>query len=790
MIIKYFLKMDIDKYFYSVRLDILLEQIQRHVQDEKVLYYVKMILNSYHDELFNKDVDVLKGMPIGNVTSQLFANIYLHDLDFYVEHTLKPKYRTFGIDLFYVRYVDDFVFLCDNKNVLLEIRNVVLEFLHKKLDLHISNHKIILNSVENGIPFLGYVILPLKKTYNISIMNNINCFHFVSHFKKVNKLLKVKNETIKRFKQKVKKKNYEDTVNALISFKGHCDLCNPFLIKKLCTKLLQNKVTNSYKFKNRPAFYEQKSGTEIRNRNQEQKSGTEIRNRNQEQKSGKMAKNRIFKFSCLFTLLSFNSRRYKKCISPVVATALLLVVAVVAVVGFQGWFGTYSTNILSGVESSSVNDVRTSQIETIVGNSLYLKNDYDNLTIKDIKVNGYSCFDSETNYSKGVLEINITDCILNLNTNTPDVVVVTDKGLIEKKIYVKSVNTTETGSGGLPPVVDLSCSLNGTTIDNGSSHVFYLYDKPYNNLAGCSAISQERTCFGGTLDGTNNYSYSTCNDSLAPMQGGEWVLVFANEDLGVNNDFYIMKYEAKFTNTVSKTQDATYNGWQYAGAGGDLSIRSHPTPEPITHITQPQAISSCASLGTGYKLITRAEWVTVAREAENNTYNWNSSEIYSESMYKGHSDNSPSFSLSVTDINDGYTGTLNSGTSNQRRIVKLYNGEIIWDLSGNVHEWNSDVYNTNAESSLGQSSSNYYEWTNIDTSYNYFKPYNTSLTSSNGIGTVYASVGNAIPSGTVHAFRSGGAWSLGVEVGIFSLILNSAPSGSGFSIGFRCSYNP
>ena len=261
--------MDIDKYFYSVRLDILLEQIQRHVQDEKVLYYVKMILNSYHDELFNKDVDVLKGMPIGNVTSQLFANIYLHDLDFYVEHTLKPKYRTFGIDLFYVRYVDDFVFLCDNKNVLLEIRNVVLEFLHKKLDLHISNHKIILNSVENGIPFLGYVILPLKKTYNISIMNNINCFHFVSHFKKVNKLLKVKNETIKRFKQKVKKKNYEDTVNALISFKGHCDLCNPFLIKKLCTKLLQNKVTNSYKFKNRPAFYEQKSGTEIRNRDQE-----------------------------------------------------------------------------------------------------------------------------------------------------------------------------------------------------------------------------------------------------------------------------------------------------------------------------------------------------------------------------------------------------------------------------------------------------------------------------------------------------------------------------------------
>ncbi len=480
----------------------------------------------------------------------------------------------------------------------------------------------------------------------------------------------------------------------------------------------------------------------------------------------------------------------KKCISPVVATALLLVVAVTAVVGFQNWFGTYSTNILSGVESSSVNDVTTSRIETIVGNSLYIKNDYDNLTIKNIKVNGYSCFDSETDYAKGILEINITDCILNLNVSTPDVVVVTDKGLIEKKIYVKHVNITETGSGGLPPVVGLSCSLNGTTIDNGSSHTFYLYDKPYNNLAGCSAISQIRTCNDGTLDGTDNYSYSTCNDSLAPTQGGEWVLVFANEDLGVYNDFYVMKYEAKFVNTASKTQDATYKGWRYDTAGGDLSIRSHPTPEPITFINQTQAISLCASLGTGYKLITRAEWVTTAREAENNTYNWNTSEIYSGSMYRGHSDTEPAYSLFVTDINDGYIGTGQSGTSEQRRTLKLYNGEIIWDLAGNVWELNSDVYNSNAESSLGKSSTGTYEWTTISSSYNHLKPYNTSLTLSNGIGLVYVDVDDADPSGIVHAFMSGGHLSLNSYTGVFALYLYGSPLSSYYSVGFRCSYNP
>jgi len=478
----------------------------------------------------------------------------------------------------------------------------------------------------------------------------------------------------------------------------------------------------------------------------------------------------------------------KKCISPVVATALLLVVAVTAVVGFQGWFGTYSTKILSGVESSSANDITTSRIETIVGNSLYIKNDYDNLTIKDIKVNGYSCFDSETNYSKGILEINITDCIVNLNVSNPDVVVVTDKGLIEKKVYVKDV--IQTGSASLPPVDGLSCSLDSAIVEEGSSHTFYLYDKPYNNLAGCSAISQVRTCNDGILDGISNYSYAVCNDSLAPMQAGEWVLVFANSDLGVNNDFYVMKYEAKFVDTASKTQDATYKGWRYDTAGGDLSIRSHPTPEPITYITQTQAISVCASLGTGYKLITSAEWVTTARETENNTYNWNSGTIYSGSMYKGHGDNAPVGFLSITDINDGYIGTGDSGISDQRRTLKLYNGEIIWDLAGNVWELNSDVYNSNAESSLGKSSTGTYEWTTISSSYNHLKPYNTSLTLSNGIGLVYVDVDDADPSGIVHAFMSGGHLSLNSYTGVFALYLYGSPLSSYYSVGFRCSYNP
>jgi len=469
------------------------------------------------------------------------------------------------------------------------------------------------------------------------------------------------------------------------------------------------------------------------------------------------------------------SSHSKKCISPVVATALLLVVAVVAVVGFQSWFGTYSTNVLSGVESSSVNDVSSINIETVAGNSLYIKNSGSNLSIKDIKVGGYSCYDNDTVYNTGVFEIDISSCLENISISNPDVVVVTDKGLIEKKIYYKPRPK--------------ACSVGNLVLETGDSYTFYKYDKPYNNIAGCSAISQERTCSGGVLSGTNEYSYLSCNDSLAPTQGGEWVLVFANEDLGVNEDFYIMKYEAKFVDIGSKTQDVTYKGWRYDTAGGDLSIRSYSTPEPITYITQTQAIASCVALGTGYKLITRAEWTTTAREAENNTYNWDSGTIYSGSMYRGHSDRIPNYILHVTDLNDGYTDTGNSGTSEQRRTLKLYSGEIIWDLAGNVWEWNSDVYNTNSESSLGQGVSGSYEWTDISSSYNHFKPYNTFLTSSNGIGRVYTDADNAYPSGTIHAFLSGGYW-YSDGAGAFALELSNSPFSVNDYVGFRCSYNP
>ena len=100
------LKADIKHYFQEVHHEILIKIIRRKIKDEKVIWLIKMILeNNVHDNSQSR------GMPLGNLTSQFFANVYLHELDRFVKHGLRVK--------FYIRYVDDFVLLNSSKEKLL-----------------------------------------------------------------------------------------------------------------------------------------------------------------------------------------------------------------------------------------------------------------------------------------------------------------------------------------------------------------------------------------------------------------------------------------------------------------------------------------------------------------------------------------------------------------------------------------------------------------------------------------------------------------------------------------------
>ena len=129
----------------------------------------------------------------------------------------------------------------------------------------------------------------------------------------------------------------------------------------------------------------------------------------------------------------------KKAISPVVATALLLVVAVVAVVGFQTFFNTYSSGLFSKVETQSNNENMNTGINFVNDNNLYFNNaNTNNITITSVKVDGIDC-NISMNVSSGIAEFNLTICTENLTTSTPEVVVYTTNKIYSEKYFSTNI---------------------------------------------------------------------------------------------------------------------------------------------------------------------------------------------------------------------------------------------------------------------------------------------------------------------------------------------------------------
>jgi len=138
-------------------------------------------------------------------------------------------------------------------------------------------------------------------------------------------------------------------------------------------------------------------------------------------------------------------RKNKKAVTAVVATALIIVVAVVSVIGFQSWFGAFSSKTFVNVEQNSKQADSNSQIETLVGDELYFKNNLeDNLSIKQIKVNGKICNIPITNLSLGVESISLQNCTENLTTNVADIVIITNNKIFNKKVFLKDVEIDNT----------------------------------------------------------------------------------------------------------------------------------------------------------------------------------------------------------------------------------------------------------------------------------------------------------------------------------------------------------
>lgn len=142
MVVGYVLKADIKHYFDTVDHEVLINIIKKKIKDEKVIWLIKRILENHDFKIFGK------GMPIGNLTSQFFANVYLNKLDYFVKHKLKVKY--------YIRYVDDFVILHPSKSQLKIWKNEINTFLKSELKIELHKQKSRVIPLLRGIDFVGF----------------------------------------------------------------------------------------------------------------------------------------------------------------------------------------------------------------------------------------------------------------------------------------------------------------------------------------------------------------------------------------------------------------------------------------------------------------------------------------------------------------------------------------------------------------------------------------------------------------------------------------------------------
>lgn len=136
------LKCDVRKFFATIDHKILLEIFKKHIKDKDINWLIKEIVSSFN-------INQEKGLPLGNVTSQILVNVYMNEFDQFIKHQLKVKY--------YIRYADDFVILSDDKKYLEELLTKINLFLNTKLKLLLHPNKVCIKTYTSGVDFLGWV---------------------------------------------------------------------------------------------------------------------------------------------------------------------------------------------------------------------------------------------------------------------------------------------------------------------------------------------------------------------------------------------------------------------------------------------------------------------------------------------------------------------------------------------------------------------------------------------------------------------------------------------------------
>ena len=178
----YYMQLDIRSFFVEINKNILRNIVRKHTQDGFMVWLADVVISNDctqncrttrgknllervppHKSLF-KQVQH-RGLPIGNLTSQFFANLYLNELDQFVKRQMRCHY--------YVRYTDDMVLLSTSQEELRGWMAEIEQFLARQLDLELHPNKRIIRPISNGIDFLGYIIRPFYLLVRRRVVGNV-----------------------------------------------------------------------------------------------------------------------------------------------------------------------------------------------------------------------------------------------------------------------------------------------------------------------------------------------------------------------------------------------------------------------------------------------------------------------------------------------------------------------------------------------------------------------------------------------------------------------------------------
>jgi len=451
----------------------------------------------------------------------------------------------------------------------------------------------------------------------------------------------------------------------------------------------------------------------------------------------------------MFFKYIFQRFRFQKGISPLIATILLIVVSVAIIGIILSWGKGFTNDSFSKASSIEV------YTESETGFYLNIKS----------YINGRSLLEYKPPYGSPYTSITITGYSLLGNSNINP---------LEPPVTILSNQSATLDHGILGDSLDLVLYL-----DNSQ-----MITKP--DLF--QTVKTPLSCPEGYVPVPGNHLYGTMNE-----RGG----------------FCVSKYEMKMDangdgkgNLVADYPDCntgslTYNTYSYELCPTPGTLVSTPEGSPIARISQTEAIAACAAVG-GH-LITNDEWMTIARNIEQVPSNWSTGVVGEGYLPRGNSSSSGAM--------EGFDEL--SGTT--KRTLTLTNGEVIWDLAGNVWQWTSDTIQrkdqpdgfNNADDSNFTTGFDYFDYSKGGGEAQYISSDNLGnttleykdlflLTSNNynaadnGVGRIYTYSDFGDTSTTVYSFLRGGGWGSGTNAGVLGLRLNFTPGGRGSVVGLRC----